>query len=81
MDSVKLNGRYFLGYLTDSWSMIKSPSRWDEKDWTNFGLTGATTFVFYMFDEDIIDWVSETRSDESNTVSDIFEPFDLNLGL
>ncbi|HEX9651537.1 MAG TPA: phosphatase PAP2 family protein [Cyclobacteriaceae bacterium] len=74
-DSVKLNGKYIRGYFTNTWAMIKSPANWEEKDWRNFGMTGAATFVLYIFDEDIVDWVSEIRSNESNTVSDIFEPF------
>lgn len=73
-DSVKLNGKYFLNYFKDGWTLFFSPRHWQEKDWTNFAVTGATAFNFYIFDEDIVDWVMDERSDGSNTISDIVEP-------
>jgi len=73
-DSVRLNGKYFLGYFKDTWSMIKSPSKWDNDDWTNFGLTGGLAFTAYMFDHDVISWMKNNRSDGTNTISDFFEP-------
>ena len=73
-DSLKLNGRYLIGFWTDTKFMLTSPFKWKGKDWLKTGIISGFTLGLYAADNDIHRWVQSNRQSTSNTISDFFEP-------
>jgi len=73
-DSLKLNGRYLIGFWTDTKFMLTSPFKWKGKDWLKAGIISGSALGLYAVDQDIHKWVQRNRESTSNTISDIFEP-------
>jgi membrane-associated phospholipid phosphatase len=74
-DEVELNRDYLKGFITDTGTLITSPSRWDNSDWLKAALFAGITAGLYAFDEDIQDWVQENRNTTTDKISDLAMPF------
>lgn len=73
-DSLKFNGKYLIGFWTDTKFMITAPFRWKGRDWLKAGIISGSALGLYAADNDIHRWVQRNRERPSNTISDIFEP-------
>lgn len=75
----ELNGNYFTDLLADTGYILSSPLRWDAGDWFKVSLVLGGTGILFAFDDEIHDWVQGHRSDGTDTLSDIVEPFGSGL--
>jgi len=66
---------YWKGYVSDTKSIITSPSRWQGSDWLTATLVTGTTFCLYIFDEDIRDFAQDNRSDTSDDIASFMKVF------
>jgi hypothetical protein len=71
--SLKLDGEYFKGYLTDSKSILTSPMRFERNDWLKTSLIFAGGLTLYLFDENIKDWTQEQRDSTTDNISTFAE--------
>jgi membrane-associated phospholipid phosphatase len=70
-----LNRDYLKGYISDTESILTSPSRWGKSDWTKALLTVGISVGLYTYDQEIQDWVQKNRNHTSNTVMSFAKPF------
>jgi len=66
---------YWKGYVSDTKSIITSPSRWQGSDWLTATLVTGTTFCLYIFDEDIRDFAQDNRSDTGDDITSFMKVF------
>jgi membrane-associated phospholipid phosphatase len=52
-DSVQRNKYDFLEFATETWGLIKQPTKWDGGDYLKIGMLGAGTFLLMQADEPI----------------------------
>jgi membrane-associated phospholipid phosphatase len=52
-DSVQRNKYDFLEFATETWDLIKQPTKWDGSDYLKIGMLGAGTFLVMQADEPI----------------------------
>ena len=52
-DSVQRNKYDFLEFATETWDLIKQPTKWDGGDWLKIGMLGAGTFLVMQADEPV----------------------------
>lgn len=74
-DELNLNMDYWKGYISDTKTLITSPSHWDSSDWIKASLFVGITAGLYAFDEDIQDWVQKNRNSTSDKISRFAKPF------
>lgn len=75
-DTMRLSKNYLLKYWTDTKEIVRSPLRWDQKDWQRVGAFAATTGALFFADQSLHDWVQDQRSNSLNDISRIgLEPF------
>ena len=72
---VKLGKDYLKGYISDTKSILTSPSRWEQSDWLKFSLVAGTTIGLFALDYDIQHWAQERRNSTTNKITGFFEPF------
>ncbi len=72
---VKLDKDYLKGYISDTKSILTSPSRWEKSDWLKFSLVAGTTIGLFALDYDIQHWAQERRNSTTNKITGFFEPF------
>jgi len=72
---VKLGKDYLKGYISDTKSILTSPSRWEKSDWLKFSLVTGTTIGLFTLDYDIQHWAQERRNSTTNKITGFFEPF------
>jgi hypothetical protein len=66
---------YWQGYISDTKSILTSPSRWEKSDWLTASLVMGTTLCLYVFDEDIRDFAQDNRSDTSDDIASFMKVF------
>jgi membrane-associated phospholipid phosphatase len=66
---------YWKGYVSDTKSIITSPSRWQGLDWLTVTLVTGTTFCLYILDEDIRDFVQDNQSDTGDDMANSMKVF------
>ena len=66
---------YWQGYISDTKSIITSPSRWEKSDWLTATLVMGTTLCLYVFDEDVRDFVQDNRSNTSDDIASFMKVF------
>jgi len=74
-DGIDLNKAYLKGIISDTATLITSPSGWDNRDWLKAGIFAGITAGLYAFDDDIQDWAQERRNSTTDRVSDFARPF------
>ena len=72
---IKLDSNYFKGIFSDARYALTSPLRWDKADWTTASIVAGVTGVFFVLDDDINEEVKNTRSSNTDSIADVFEPF------
>lgn len=72
---VELNKDYLQGYITDTKSILTSPSRWEKADWLKASLVAGVTIGLYAYDRDIQDWAQKKRNSTTNDVARLISPF------
>jgi membrane-associated phospholipid phosphatase len=78
---IQLNTGYWKSYISDTKSILTSPSRWERSDWIKTSLVLGTTFGLYIFDQNIQDWVQDHRDDSSDDIANFAKPFGNGLYL
>jgi len=82
IDTVRFNGAYFKKYWTDTKSIVSSPVRWDQKDWTKLGVFVVAEGGILFADQSVKDFFQENRSASLDKFSRNFlEPFGGNYSL
>lgn len=74
-DGIDLSVNYWKGYISDTKTIITSPSHWDSRDWIKASLFAGVTIGLYAFDQDIQDWVQDNRNDTTNDIAKFAKPF------
>lgn len=64
---------YWKGYIEDTGEIITSPARWEGSDWIKASLVLGMTAGFYALDQEIRDWVQDSRNGTSDDISTVFE--------
>ncbi len=64
---------YWKRYISDTKNIITSPLRWQGSHWLAVTMATGATFCFYIFDEDIRDFVQDNRNDTSDGMANIME--------
>lgn len=72
---LQLNRDYWAGYVTDTKSILTSPSRWESSDWMKASVIMAMTVGLYAYDQDIRDWVQDNRNDTTDKIAKTAKPF------
>jgi len=74
-DEVKLNKTYIKSYFTDSWEILKSPTKWKGRQWGTFAAVSGISILAYTQDDVIRDAFQRNRTDELDKASKyFFEP-------
>jgi hypothetical protein len=82
IDTVRFNKYYFKKYWTDTKSIVTSPTRWNERDWTKLGVFIAAEGGIMFGDKSVKDFFQENRSAKLDKFSKNFlEPFGGNYSL
>ncbi|MDX9880716.1 MAG: phosphatase PAP2 family protein [Prolixibacteraceae bacterium] len=82
IDTIRLNQYYLKKYWDDSKEIVRSPVRWDQRDWQRFAVFAATTGALFFADEPVADWLQERRTGFLDKVSrKTFEPFGAEYSL
>ena len=74
-EKVEFSKDYWKAYLSDTKSILSSPSRWERSDWIKASLIVGITSGLYIYDQDIQDWAQKNRSDTSDDIANLVEPF------
>ena len=69
------NRDYWKTYISDTKSILTSPSRWERTDWIKFSIIMGITVGLYIYDQDIQEWVQENRNDSSDNIASFAKPF------
>lgn len=72
---LELNRDYWKSYITDSKSILTSPSGWERSDWVKTSLIIGITCGLYICDEDIQKWAQDNRDGNSDDIANFAEPF------
>jgi membrane-associated phospholipid phosphatase len=67
---------YAARVLKDAGTTLTSPLRWDARDWVIFSGVAATTGGLMFADKGIRGFVQKHRSDTSDTLANVFRPFE-----
>src|SRR5512143_1292566 len=60
--SVELNRDYFMGYLTDTGTILTSPAHWNASDWFEAALVTGVAVGLYTQDDKIQTWVQKHKN-------------------
>jgi membrane-associated phospholipid phosphatase len=71
-----VSANYAKRLFQDTGTLLTSPLRWDAKDWLTFAGVGATTGGLMFADKGIRSFVQKHRSDTSDTLANVFRPFE-----
>jgi membrane-associated phospholipid phosphatase len=71
-----LSANYATRVVKDTGYTLTSPLRWDARDWLIFSGVAATTGGLMFADKEIRNFVLENRSETSDTLANIFRPFE-----
>lgn len=72
---VKLNSAHVRSYFSDSWGVLKSPSRWDGRQWATAAVVSGLTAIVYTQDEDIRNFMQRNKYSQLDEASKyFFEP-------
>ena len=69
--SVELNMEYFVGYWTDTKSILTAPWRWDSSDWLEASLIVGTGVILYTQDDKIKTWVQKHKDTTKDNLVDV----------
>lgn len=69
------NRDYWRSYVSDGLNFATAPARWDGWDWAKAGFVVGGTAAFYVFDERLMTWVQNNRSQTSNEIADVAKQF------
>ena len=72
---IQSNRDFWKTYISDTKSILTSPSRWERSDWIKASLIMGVTVGLYIFDQDIQEWVQENRDDSSDNIASFAKPF------
>jgi membrane-associated phospholipid phosphatase len=72
---IQSNRGFWKTYISDTKSILTSPSRWERSDWIKASLIMGITVGLYFFDQDIQEWVQENRDDSSDNIARFVKPF------
>lgn len=76
IDSVRFNKDYFKKYWTDTKAIVISPAKWNERDWTKFGVFVAAEGGLMFADQPVKDFFQANKNKNLDYVSKNFlEPF------
>lgn len=73
------NKSYWRSGVSDGLNFVTAPARWDEGDWVKAGFVVGGTALIYTFDERLMTWVQNNRSQTSNDIADIAKQFGNDL--
>jgi len=71
----RLNGEYVRKAVSDLVDVGTSPLRWDGKDWLTFAGFAAGTGLLFAFDQDIYDWIQDSKTEASIDASKVISKF------
>lgn len=71
----RLNGAYVRKAVSDIVHVGTSPLRWDGKDWLTFAGFAAGTGLLFAFDQDVYDWVQDSKTEASIDASKVISKF------
>jgi len=69
IDTVRFNKYYFKKYWTDTKAIVSSPVRWDEHDWTKFGVFVAVEGGLLFADQSVADFFQTHKNNTQNYIS------------
>lgn len=69
------NRDYWRSYVSDGLNLVTAPARWDGWDWAKAGFVVGGTAALYTFDERLMTWVQNNRSQTSNEIADVAKQF------
>ena len=69
--SVELNMEYFVGYWTDTKSILTAPWRWDSSDWLEASLIVGTGVILYTQDDKTKTWVQTHKDTTKDNLVDV----------
>lgn len=76
IDTVRFNKYYFKKYWTDTKAIVVSPVKWDERDWTKFGVFVAAEGGLLFADQSVKDYFqSHQNATETYISRNILEHF------
>lgn len=70
--AVRPDKSYFKSYFTDSWQIIKSPSRWKGRQWATAAIVGGVSILVYTQDDVIRDAFQRNRTGYLDQASKYF---------
>jgi membrane-associated phospholipid phosphatase len=67
---IKLDGNYWKGYVTDTKSILGTPSHWKKAP-----AIISIGVLLYNYDQDIKEWAQDSKTDTSIAIADVAEKF------
>lgn len=71
---LKLDGRYFKGFIHDGRSVVTAPLAWRGSDWLKFALIAGAAVAVSQEEDDVRQWVQARRDDNTRFAADLAEP-------
>lgn len=72
---ITLSREYWLSYVTDTESLIRSPYDWEKSDWIEASLIAGITAGLFTLDQEIQNLAQRNRSSTGDEIAGFFELF------